>query len=245
MVDSDDVFGSLPPLVRTRIDEAFKRALKGEGDEQIPLEAVPSVLAELDLAADEEVLGVFENAATGWKSSGMEVDGEGAMGVSLEDWRAVCAVLLEGAEADEREESELEEVPRTRRTRGTTGGGGFLREEDEDEEEYDESDASSDEFVPERAAPGTLSAEQKRAAMDTFALFFPDVEAEDELLRKRIMIKDIQRVSELLKEKLRIEEVSTLRLLLSPLTVCRSWTCWRCFRLVQTNPLALKTLCGC
>jgi hypothetical protein len=61
----------------------------------------PSSLQRLDLPPDDDqVLLVFKNAASGWRSStnrpeeiGGEADAEEAY-VSREDWRAVCAVLL-------------------------------------------------------------------------------------------------------------------------------------------------------
>ncbi|KAJ3511345.1 hypothetical protein NMY22_g15678 [Coprinellus aureogranulatus] len=54
--------------------------------------------------------------------------------------------------------------------------------------------------------PTKLSAKQKQAAFDTFALFFPDVK-EEQLKTKRLMIKDVQRVAGLLKEKIKAEEM--------------------------------------
>jgi hypothetical protein len=69
---------------------------------QIPLSSIPSAIQRLGLAPDDvQVLLVFKNAASGWRLStnrpgeiGGESDAEEAY-VSHEDWRAMCAVLLE------------------------------------------------------------------------------------------------------------------------------------------------------
>lgn len=62
---------------------------------QIPLSVIPTALARLNLAPDDEdVLAVFRNAASGWSVSHQpESQNEGV--VSRKDFRAVCAVLLD------------------------------------------------------------------------------------------------------------------------------------------------------
>ncbi|KAF5340219.1 hypothetical protein D9611_007959 [Ephemerocybe angulata] len=205
---ADELYKRLDAATRRRVDEAFGV------EDQIPLERVPETLRRLELPESEDVLAVFRNAATGWTAGDGSGASEGAAYVSLEDWRSVCAVLLEDDE---------------------DGGGGFIAEEDsgeddgggfvaeEDSSEDDDYGEDSDEFVPgqrrtrtrkttgaseeaTRAEPGELSARQAQSALDTFALFFPDTPPED-LRKKRIMIKDIQRVAGLLKEKIKPEEI--------------------------------------
>lgn len=183
--------------------------------DQIALEDVRGALRVLGVEWDEEVMNVFRNAASGWAGEGPK---DGALGVSLEDWRSVCSVLLEDEEEDKEE----------------FAGGGFLLEDDDEEEEEEDDGEDSDEFVPEdefggagrsrRARttrkdasasdaddddddqPKSLTSAQEQSARDTFGLFFPDTPTED-LLKKRIMIKDIQRVAGLLKEKIKPEEI--------------------------------------
>ncbi|KAF6757733.1 hypothetical protein DFP72DRAFT_223050 [Ephemerocybe angulata] len=211
---ADELYKRLDAATRRRVDEAFGV------EDQIPLERVPETLRRLDLPESEDVLAVFRNAATGWTAGDGSGASEGAAYVSLEDWRSVCAVLLEDDDDDE------------------DGGGGFIAEEDsgeddgggfvaEEDSSEDDSGEDSDEFVPgqrrtrtrktaaaseeasrttRRAEPGELSARQAQSALDTFALFFPDTPPED-LRKKRIMIKDIQRVAGLLKEKIKPEEI--------------------------------------
>ncbi|KAH9968218.1 hypothetical protein BC827DRAFT_484061 [Russula dissimulans] len=110
--------------LRSRIDNAFHRALagdssphqpggflppspvhQGEQSSYIPLSHIPHALQLLDLPPDDEqVLAVFRNAASGWEddhSSSGRTEGR----VSLEDWRAVCDVLMDdgGHDEDEKE----------------------------------------------------------------------------------------------------------------------------------------------
>ncbi|KAI0708882.1 hypothetical protein C8T65DRAFT_537151, partial [Cerioporus squamosus] len=64
----------------------------------IPLSSIPTALQILDLQPDDEdVLAVFQNAATGWgdraHAHGLAEGSQDAF-VSRKDWRAVCAALL-------------------------------------------------------------------------------------------------------------------------------------------------------
>jgi hypothetical protein len=78
----------------------------------LALSAIPAALLRLGLPTDDpDVLRVFENAASGWTSgpgvamhSAQDPDEVAEKGVSKKDWRAVCAVLLEGAPGDDDEE---------------------------------------------------------------------------------------------------------------------------------------------
>ncbi|TFK22365.1 hypothetical protein FA15DRAFT_671567 [Coprinopsis marcescibilis] len=198
-------------------------------DAQIPLDLVPSALQYLDFPADDDqVLSVFRNAAMGWKSSTIEYPSSQEpstsqvkqLGVNLEDWRSVCAVLLENDDDDDDEQDEEEDNgmdvddddmynedfsessdenvndedfelgPRVRRTRRTAGN------------RSPSVSLSSSSPKPAR----TLTPHQKQAALDTYALFFPSVPTES-LKDQKIMINDIQRVADLLKEKLKAQEI--------------------------------------
>ncbi|KAJ3571271.1 hypothetical protein NP233_g3862 [Leucocoprinus birnbaumii] len=206
---------------------------------QIPLSSIPSALQYLDLPPDdEEVISVFRNAATGWTSSSTDAtslrrtEGEDQY-VSRDDWRSVCAVLLEHdvegddgvgdedvemaepgnesdvADSDEYQESEVE-----------------VQEEDGDDGEYVKGPASTAARRRTRrtahkstspplslssdssdSGPHKLTSRQRQTCVTAYSLFFPDVPLE-ELVDQRIMIKDIQRVAKLLNEKLKTEEVS-------------------------------------
>ena len=101
-----------------------------EGDGQpsyIPLSRIPHALQLLDLPPDDDdVLAVFRNAATGWgddhtsapRSTGRgrntattsEESDETEEGVSLRDWRAVCAALMDdgGDEEDTRDAGDVD-----------------------------------------------------------------------------------------------------------------------------------------
>jgi hypothetical protein len=279
---ADEVYSKLPPRTQERIDDAFRalfeqsRGLAHSGgfvrdsesnnpQTQIPLDLVPSALGRLNLPDDDDaVFTVFRNAASGWKGGSYSEDvamggeGEYELGVSLEDWRSVCAVLLEDDDEGGGEGVDVDMNPggggfiRDDQEKGASyGGDGFVREDDDnsgedvyrDEDESADGEGSDDDFIPGprtrrtrgstrnispdstatpsrgRAKPRAkdtdvtkLTAKQKQAAFDTFALFFPDVK-EEELKGERIMIKDVQRVAGLLKEKIKAEEVRRFPLL--------------------------------
>ncbi|KZO98461.1 hypothetical protein CALVIDRAFT_535103 [Calocera viscosa TUFC12733] len=110
----------------------------------LPLSSIPLALKLLRLPPDDDdVLSTFREAATGWGEGG----GGEEQGVSREDWRAVCAVLIgQREELPEEEEDgedgeELEEGEE----------GGFARQEEGEGEE--ESDlTSSEDWRPEPQA---------------------------------------------------------------------------------------------
>lgn len=273
---ADEVYTQLPQRTKQRIDDAFNSVLGDGGfvqgmetQTQIPFDLVPSALRRLDLPEDDdEILTVLRNAASGWKggstSEDKSLDGVGdggyKLGVSLEDWRSVCSVLLEDADEEGSDDVDMEvgrggfireDEGMKGRSQRDYGGGGFIPEDDDEEDAYEdeegggesaEGEASDEDFLPgprtrrtratrNRSPESTattpskarrkpiakdtdttkLSAKQKQAAFDTFALFFPDVK-EDELKAKRIMIKDVQRVAGLLKEKIKAEEASVVLL---------------------------------
>ena len=195
---------------------------------QIPLDLIPSALQHLDIPADdEEVLSVFRNAASGWASSSSEprtASTSERRYVSRDDWRAVCAVLLENKppEVQERVDDDKSDV----------GGTSDDYVDDYDKSEGIPSPTSDDEYhdVGELDGPSSrrrkgksrqvisfdelnaqahnLTQRQKQTCLDTFALFFPHISA-SELENQRIAIKDLQSVAKLLNEKLKADEVGT------------------------------------
>lgn len=246
---SDSLFYTLSHHVQRRIDEAFdvvskdvsnatfgadgnfndvKGATAEDNDKvshlQIPLTLIPAALQYLDLPPDDpEICSIFRNAASGWSSSSPNIF-QNEEFVSRDDWRAVCAVLLEHDD-----EGPLDSLPRAQ-IPGSC-------EEDEDESgsycesDYDSAESTTsdldEEYIEgetswrkpgghrkaELLSPSTkavdtqkLTPHQRQACLDAFALFFPDASPYD-LPEKKIMMKDIQRVAGLLKEKIKVEEM--------------------------------------
>jgi hypothetical protein len=206
--------------------------LDRQKNKRISLSSIPSALQLLDLPPDDsEVLSVFKNAASGWTfGSIMSFDSLNPQEefVSREDWRSVCAVLLEHRNS---EISSDERLPRMSKSTNWQDV-----ELDSDSEDYldesgaDSAESSNDEytehltrprkgvqdqnrqFTSRRARPPLHldltrpSNRQKETCLKTFALFFSEV-PHHQLTDHRIMIKDLQRVSKLLGEKIKAEEV--------------------------------------
>ncbi|KAG6889645.1 hypothetical protein C0995_015760 [Termitomyces sp. Mi166 len=215
-------FDSLPVAVQRDIDRAFDDVAPNSGGgfeaTQILFKDVSRGLQKLDLPPDDEqVLAVFRNAASGWTaSSSSDVQDSGGGWVSREDWRAVCAVLLEQADNTKGVEPESDVLSDDQ----------YLEDdeesEDDDDDEYLEepgpstsrrrtrggaAKSSSPSPSPGPAsAPRKLTKRQQETTLEAFALFFPDVLPED-VPKQRIMIKDIQRVAKLLGEKIKADEV--------------------------------------
>ncbi|KAJ7194934.1 hypothetical protein GGX14DRAFT_677659 [Mycena pura] len=242
MSSSTDSFFALPQYLQRRIDKAFDQCSSSEPKSdsgffadsggflsedifQLPLSAVPSALQRLDLPPDDEqVLLVFKNAASGWKSSANRPDEIGDktdLFVSRDDWRSVCAVLFEhhAEEYDESDGGVATDQPHAP-----------SHDEDDEDDEYvepDHLDSDSDEYIedpsPSRrgtrrarssssssvasfSTPRKLTARQRQTCLETYALFFPDASV-TELPDQRIMIADIQRSSKLIGDKLKSEEI--------------------------------------
>ncbi|KAI9511663.1 hypothetical protein F5148DRAFT_1146687 [Russula earlei] len=148
-------------LLRSRIDNAFYRALSSDSspqqsggflppsplaaereDEQssyIPISRIPYALQLLDLPPDDDqVLAVFRSAASGWEddpffsSSADKSEGR----VSLKDWRAVCDALMDDGGDDDDDDNE----------RSGTDDGDEKSLEDLSSELEETSGGSSDEY---------------------------------------------------------------------------------------------------
>jgi hypothetical protein len=208
----------------------------------IPMTHIPTALQLLGLQSnDEESLSVFRKAASGWthsiSHSRPNSQSERELVVSREDWRAVCAVLLEPGSRDGGEGGGLGEGPSDLALHSDMND---ESEPDEESDEYqyedepfagessDEEEDSDEEYTNNRrtkfkslrnshvhslsSSSGqtsrTLTPHQSLECRRAFALFF-DVEADsEELEKKKITIKEISSTATLLKEKLRAEEVS-------------------------------------
>ncbi|KAF8140538.1 hypothetical protein EV363DRAFT_1312755 [Boletus edulis] len=227
-VDQDDLsFEVLPARLRHRIDDAFDSSgvpvggfiVEDPGPSQYEAGGFPRALILLDLSPDDDIMGVFKNAATGWGTQDAR-----NKGVSRKDWRAVCAALLEGEHVD----GSVEENPVMDEDMGT-GSGPDSDEYQMDPELSDDSEEPlSDEYeepsvsvrtkkahkIPQRTPTRRTKAEvsrqltesQKAQCRREYSRFFPQV-SDNELDHQRIMIKDIARAAELLKENLKTEEI--------------------------------------
>ncbi|KAH9974033.1 hypothetical protein BGW80DRAFT_1304923 [Lactifluus volemus] len=140
--DDDDMAGGfLPPSPPAVVQESGHEPEGGERPSYISLSRIPYALQLLDLPPDdEEVLAVFRSAATGWgddypssrrtgrghRREAMITSEEDPVEehVSLRDWRAVCAALM-----DEGGDNEAEKE-------GSTI--------DDDDHDRDEEDADAD-----------------------------------------------------------------------------------------------------
>ncbi|KAG1762024.1 hypothetical protein EDD22DRAFT_778904 [Suillus occidentalis] len=193
----------------------------------ISLSSVPAALQLLGLPPDdEEVLSVFQNAATGCGASL-----GGSSEVSRKDWRSVCAALLEGEDGEGSDDggpstAHSETAARSDQEKDSGSDSdeyhmsidGDMSEPEASDEEYqdDKPAAASGSRKPPKASKSLptharldasqLSAKQKAECREDFARFFPDV-PDAELDRQKIMIKDVTRVANLLKEKIKAEEI--------------------------------------
>ncbi|KAG6837469.1 hypothetical protein H0H93_009012 [Arthromyces matolae] len=213
-------FNSLADTVQRDIDRAFDEiAPDSEGGfeaTQAALGDLPKALRKLGLPHDDEqVLAVFRNAASGWSSSSSTQVKNSASGwVSREDWRAVCAVLMEEP-ADEDAASSLvesDDVPSDDQYLEDDEG-----DDDDDDEYLDEnssrrrtrgasskSNLASSSLSPSVDRP---SKRQMQATLEAFSLFFPDSVPLEDIPKQRIMIKDVQRVAKILGEKIKADEM--------------------------------------
>ena len=182
----------------------------------IPFSLVPDALHRLNLPPDDDqILSVFHNAASGWSSATNSIDKSHISGglISRDDWRSVCAVLLEQADdqavkGSNKDDESVDE--------GSDYDDAFAGEESSDDDYQEEADPT----IRSRGsrtqpmdfgwgAPGeyTLTKRQRETCLEAYSLFFPSVPLTD-LPNKNIMIKDIQQVAKLLGEKLSADEVS-------------------------------------
>ncbi|EAU81347.1 hypothetical protein CC1G_11604 [Coprinopsis cinerea okayama7 len=239
MASTENVYYSLRRPVQRRIDAAFTKTFKSltpstsadsgagfivedatpnvDAQSQIPLDLVPETLEYLNLPPnDPEVLYVFKNAAEGWKGPNDISANTPKLGVSLEDWRSVCAILLENDEdeemMDEDDEGDDSDVYKEPSSPSEDGG-----DNDDDDEDFElgprvrrtrrttrrSSRSSSPSFS---STPNKLTKAQEQSALDTYGLFFPTVPLSS-LKDQKLLIADIQRVATLLKEKLKAEEI--------------------------------------
>ena len=204
-----------------------------DGPNQIPFSLIPSALQRLDLPPDDdEILSVFKNAASGWNLSSARTSSDSY--VSREDWRSVCAVLLEHnpVEEDARLQDDSKSIHMDGDDEDVGESDEYVEENSDSDGQEAQNESSDDDYMDGLAAsssrrrvrgaksmlinhvsledlsahPERLTSRQRQTCLDAIALFFPDVPPCD-LEDQKIMIKDIQRVAKLLNEKLKAEEV--------------------------------------
>ena len=249
----DDPGGFLPPSPPASGQEGGYEPERDEQSSYIPLSRIPHALQLLDLSPDDdEVLAVFRNAASGWEddypssrhrrqrgSTATSEDNDVTEGrVSLRDWRAVCAALMDdgGDDEDDRQGSAADdETP-------------DIPGEDVSSEPEESSGGSSDEYRITEAksrkrprksttatgggtgttrkrvgktrsaalrrplSPGTgaeATPRQQRECLQAFLLFFPGV-SEEVAKRKRLGVREVNAAATVLNEKIKTEEVRPL-----------------------------------
>lgn len=187
VLDDDDGGGFVPDENGTSAGPSAGPSTAGDTratsptDERLPLRLMPSLLSNLGLPSDEDVLGVFR--AIG------ESDGSGSApgGVRLKDFRAVCAALMPPDDGDDDDQGEDEDGDGEEEE-----GGGYEDDNVEmssgTEDEFEPSDddeygaapikrtskrRARREVLEETAAP-KLSSRQREAARAIWALLKPD-----------------------------------------------------------------------
>ncbi|KAI6136385.1 hypothetical protein F5141DRAFT_1039798 [Pisolithus sp. B1] len=190
-------------------------------DFYIPLSSIPRTLHLLDLESDDEILGVFRNAASGWGAG--NADNEG---VNRKDWRAICAVLLEGQEGNVlgSEETAAVEVEEDSGSEGDEYQMSVLSSEPEESSDEYHDDISgtaksnqatsasrkpSSKFSASSSDAVHLTTEQRAICREDFARFFPAVSGA-QLDGRRITAHEIMQAALLLKESLKPEEVGEM-----------------------------------
>lgn len=222
IIDSATVHAGEEPGGFLVVSESSTSRVQGSdvpGDDfYIPLPSIPRTLRLLDLESDDEVLGVFRNAASGWGAG--NADNEG---VNRKDWRAICATLLEGQEgiALGSEETGVVEMEEDSGSEGDEYQMSVLSsEQEESSDEYHDdisgtaksNQATSGSRKPSSKFPTSnsdavhLTTEQRAICKEDFARFFPAVPGA-QLDGQRITAHEIMQAALLLKESLKPEEV--------------------------------------
>ena len=124
------------------MDSIAESASTNQDENWIPLSLIPHALQLLDLQPDDEdVLGVFRHAASGWEDKSRSTarsDTPDEQYVSRKDWRAVCAALLDTAVGDE------EDLPPRSKQASDEGGDLTPLESSEFGDEYQGSEPESE-----------------------------------------------------------------------------------------------------
>jgi len=213
------------------------RRFPPETPKQILLGLIPAALQRLDLPPDDpEVLAVFRNAASGWTSASLNslsIPYSAETYVSRDDWRSVCAVLLESRVLEFEDGRSLGNFPNSAQMDAEDDEDASMTDdyvednvssqsdpEEDSDEEYREVGKNSrrrgnrttsgkrpispPQLLSEKS--GQPTSRQRQTSLNTFALFFPEVPS-PELSKQKLMVADIQRVAKLLGEKIKAEEM--------------------------------------
>lgn len=143
----------------TSTDNTTESANVNEEENRLTLSLIPHALQLLDLQPDDEdVLGVFRHAASGWEDKSRSIahsDPSDEQFVSRKDWRAVCAALLYtnvGDEDDAPQSAEpqlkdpLDEGGDLTPLESSDSGDEYQGSEPEGESSEADDDASDDEY---------------------------------------------------------------------------------------------------
>lgn len=193
----------------------------------ISLASIPAALELLELPPDDrQILAVFRDAAESDHED--DSDEHGAddgkeLTVSRGQWRAVCAVLLEGSSpSPSQSESGDDSEPYV------ASDDSDRQDQGQDKYQYDDDDDAGDdsdgEYTGHAASASKLAKSSKgtkwskkpsalrnsQASLDAFALFFPSIPRDSDVLKeKKIMLKDLQAAMKRAGDKYKGDEVHT------------------------------------
>jgi hypothetical protein len=198
---------------------------------KIPFSSISRTLESMNLTSDARVMATFRNSAVDWDGDFENVKDEG-LEVSLKDFRTVCTVLIQNELGARGEDEDSDEVMDDDQDMEYTEPKNSSEPEDISENDSDEDYNNEELEIIERPAKRrrkvvddydseSESGNRTRITknrqdlteaicLDSFSLFFPEVEAEEDLRQKEITMQDLQRVCKLLGMKLKVEEVSFL-----------------------------------
>lgn len=167
---------------------------------KMPFSLLPAALQLLDLQPDDEdVLGVFRNAASGWDNKDASAS-PSELFVDRRDWRAVCTALLEPAAAedddddddgDNREKDvEMDDATRQADEESSSGSGDEYREPEDlsDLTDFDDenNDSEDDEYQEASARKGKGKQAETRGRRRAAVLSDSEDDAQPKQVNKMI-----------------------------------------------------------
>jgi hypothetical protein len=250
--DDDSIPGGFLPSPPAVVRGSGNEPKEDERPSYIPISRIPYALQLLDLSPDDaDVLAVFRNAATGWGDDHISAPRSTRRGrntsegsdeteecVSLRDWRAVCAALMDDGREEEGAK-EADDVDMDDVDQNSSSGMGESSCESSDEYHDAETVAKSrkrprkstsastagykkatrprktQSTTPRRgdsvpaSAVVEITPRQRRECLQAFLLFFPGV-PEDVAKLRRLGVRELSAAATVLNEKIKTEEVRRL-----------------------------------